>query len=57
MLPTVPWVSIDGPGAGEAGGEGFAGLQALRQAGAGGEGEQQQSGSADELHSTAGELI
>ena len=45
-----------GHGAGEAGGEGFAGLQALRQAGAGGEGEQQQSGGADELHSTFGKV-
>ena len=53
MLPTVPFLVDRGQaigtrgGTGEPGGECFAGLQALRQAGAGGERQQQQSGGAE----------
>jgi len=41
-------------GAGEARGESFAGLQSLREAGARGESEQQQRGSAEQLRSAFG---
>ena len=44
-------------GAGEARGESFAGLQALRQAGAGGERQQQQSGGAEQFRSTFGKMV
>jgi hypothetical protein len=44
-------------GAGEPGGERFTRLQALRQAGAGGERQQQQSSCAGKLCSALGEMV
>ena len=63
MLPTVPFWFDRGQaigavrGTGEPGGECFTRLQALRQAGAGGERQQQQSGGADKLRSALGEIV